>query len=76
MIINLKINLKIIISTIYKNKIYYLQLEIQKRPFILQIQLQRKVYANSKMPLQYTVISKKIDHDGSGDATVVSRYYL
>ncbi|XP_012230910.1 uncharacterized protein [Linepithema humile] len=47
------------------------KLEIQKRPFILQIQLRRKMYANSKMPLRY-IISKNIDHDGSGDATVVT----
>lgn len=59
----------------YESKIYYLQLEIQKRPFILQIQLRRKMYANSKMPLRY-IIPKKIDHDGGGDATVVSKYYL
>jgi len=57
------LNIKIRIS-IYKNKIYYLQLKIQK-PFILQIQLWQKVYANSKMPLQYAVIFKKIGYDGS-----------
>lgn len=50
-----------------------LQFEIQKQPIIL---LRRKETAGSRMP-HYTVISEKLVNDGgSGDASVVSRYYL
>ncbi|TGZ53618.1 Uncharacterized protein DBV15_11064 [Temnothorax longispinosus] len=54
-------------------KIRNLQFEIQKQPIIL---LRRKEAAGTRMP-HYTVISEKLmDLGGSGDATVVSRYYL
>lgn len=58
-----------------ENKILcYVQFEIRKQPIILPIQLRRKQATSSKMP-QYTVISEKLDRGGSGDATVVSKFF-
>ncbi|EFN78211.1 hypothetical protein EAI_08187 [Harpegnathos saltator] len=47
------------------------KLEMQKQPIILPIQLRRKQSIDSRIP-QYTVLSEKVEHDGSGDAAVVS----
>ncbi|XP_023288008.1 uncharacterized protein LOC105702694 [Orussus abietinus] len=42
----------------------------RRRPIVLPIQLRRKQSTNSKMP-QYTVISTKGEHGGSGDAILI-----
>ncbi|XP_020300313.1 uncharacterized protein LOC109863980 [Pseudomyrmex gracilis] len=48
------------------------KLEVQKRPFILQLQLKRKPNVGSKTST-YTVVPEKAAHDGSGDAVVAGR---